>query len=202
MVRVRFAGLVAALLLSGCGAVATPGGNPGGEPPTSGPEELVGQGMVISPEDGPAMLCLGPVMESYPPQCSGPEIIGWDWTAVDDSETSNGVTWGTYAVHGTWDGAAFTLTRPPIPLALYDPPAKIDPRTDPANRGAGTDSELEALQQDLYEAEGSSLLMSWVENGYLFITVVYDDGTLQDAYDAEYGSDTVAVQSALQPVDA
>lgn len=137
-------------------------------------------------------------MESYPPQCSGPEIIGWDWTAVDNSESANGVTWGTYAVQGTWDGAAFSITRPPIPLALYDPPADIDPRTDPANPGSGRESELEALQQDLYEANPASL-MSWIENGYLFVTVIYDDGTLQSAYDAEYGSDIVAVQSSLKP---
>lgn len=194
--------MVAVLLLTGCGAAAIPGGNVTGAPLPSASGELIGQGTVISDEDGPAMLCLGPVMESYPPQCSGPELIGWDWTAVDHSQSSGGVTWGTYAVQGTWDGSAFTVTQPPISLALYDPPANIDPRTDPANRGAGEDSELEALQQEIHEAEGSGVLTSRVENGYLFVTVVYDDGTLQDAYDAKYGSNIVAVQSALQPVES
>ena len=42
--------------------------------------------------------------------------------------------------------------------------------------------------------------MSWIENGYLFVTVVYDDGTLQSVYDARYGTEVVAVQSALRPV--
>ena len=199
--RISLISMAAVLWLAGCGAVASPGGNATGEPLPPASSELVGQGMVISDEDGSAMLCLGPVMESFPPQCSGPEIIGWDWTAVDNFESSGGVTWGTYAVYGTWDGTAFTVTRPPISLALYDPPATIDPRTDPANRGAGDEAELESLQQELHQAEGSAVLTSWVENGYLFATVVYDDGTLQDAYDAKYGNNIVAVQSALQPVE-
>lgn len=189
----------AALLLSGCGAVAVPGGNAGGEPPSSS-GELIGQGTVISDGNGTARLCLGAVMESYPPQCSGPEVIGWDWATVDQSETAAGITWGTYAVQGTWDGTAFTLTQPPVPLSLYDPPAAIDPRTDPANPGAGSDAELASLQEELAGTEPGGVLMSWVENGYLFITVEYDDGTLQSAYDARYGPDLVAVQSALRPV--
>jgi hypothetical protein len=24
-------------------------------------------------------VCLGPVAESYPPQCNGPELVGWEW---------------------------------------------------------------------------------------------------------------------------
>lgn len=194
--------ILSALLLSGCGAVTAPGGDPAEDPLPQASPELIGQGTVISQEGGPAMLCLGGVMESYPPQCSGPEVIGWDWSAADHFETASGVTWGTYAVQGTWDGLAFTVTRPAIPLALYDPPAAIDPRTDPANRGAGSDAELEALQQELHAAGDSGVLSSWVENGYLFVTVVYDDGTFQNAYDARYGSNLVAVQSALQPVKA
>lgn len=199
--RLAISMIAALLLLTGCGAVAVPGENAGEEPLPPASEELIGQGMVISDEDGPVMLCLGPVMESYPPQCSGPEIIGWDWDAVEHWERSGEVRWGTYAVHGTWDGDAFTLTRPPIPLALYDPPADIDPRTEPANRGAGETAELEALQRELHETEGAEILSSWVENGYVFVTVVYDDGTLQDAYDAKYGDNMVAVQSALRPAD-
>jgi hypothetical protein len=199
VVKAFIIAVTAALLLSGCGAVAVPSGNAGAEPPSSS-GELIGQGTVISDGNGTARLCLGAVMESYPPQCSGPDIIGWDWTAVDQSETAAGITWGTYAVQGTWDGTAFTLTQPPVPLALYDPPATVDPRTDPANHGAGSDAELESLQAELAGAEPGGVLMSWVENGYLFITVEYDDGTLQSAYDARYGPDLVAVQSALRPV--
>lgn len=200
--KILFTTIVSALLLSGCGAVTEPGGGPPENPLPQASEELIGQGTVISQEDGPAMLCLGGVMESYPPQCSGPEIIGWDWSVADLSETASDVTWGTYAVQGTWDGLAFTVTRPPIPLALYDPPANIDPRSDPANKGAGGDAELESLQQELHAEANPAVLTSSIENGYLFLTVVYDDGTLQSAYDARYGSNIVAVQSALRPVNS
>lgn len=206
MVRILPVSLAVVLLLAGCGAVASPGENMSGEPvpvPSPSPsQELIGQGTVISDEDGPVMFCLGPVLESYPPQCSGPQIIGWDWADVRHSETAGGVTWGTYAVQGTWDGDAFTVTQPAIPLALYDPPANLDPRTDPANPGAGSPAELELLQQELQQAEQPDLLESWIENGYLFVTVVYDDGTLQEAFDARYGPDLIAVRSALKPVNS
>jgi hypothetical protein len=65
-----------------------------------------------SPDHGP-QLCLGGVMDSYPPQCGGPDVVGWDWDAVEDEESANGTTWGTYTVVGTWDGESLTLTAPP-----------------------------------------------------------------------------------------
>jgi hypothetical protein len=34
---------------------------------------------VLQEGDGPPELCLGGVAESFPPQCGGPEIAGWDW---------------------------------------------------------------------------------------------------------------------------
>lgn len=204
MVKKLLLGAVLLLALSGCGPIAPPGENPQDPQPTvdSPSEELIGQGTVLQKDGSPPMFCLGPVMESYPPQCSGPEIIGWDWSAVEQEESSGGVTWGTYAVQGTWDGEAFTVTQPPTPLSLYDPPANFDPRADKNNPGAGDPAELEAIQQELFEADGPRLLTSSVENGYVFVTVVYDDGTLQEQYDARFGSNRVAVQSALQPANS
>lgn len=75
-----------------------------------------------SPDHGP-QLCLGGVQESYPPQCSGPEVIGWDWDVVQGEESANGTTWGTYTVVGTWDGEALTLTEP---AASPEPPDSTD----------------------------------------------------------------------------
>lgn len=66
-----------------------------------------------SPEHGP-QLCDG-VQESYPPQCSGPDIVGWSWDDAPDAESANGTTWGAYEVTGTWDGERLTLTDPPGP---------------------------------------------------------------------------------------
>ncbi|WP_108719774.1 hypothetical protein [Miniimonas sp. S16] len=65
------------------------------------------------------VACLGGVLESYPPQCSGPVVIGLDWDDVADAEHASGVTWGTGWVVGTYDGErdTFTLTRPVAPDA-------------------------------------------------------------------------------------
>ncbi len=64
-----------------------------------------------SPDHGP-QLCAA-VADSYPPQCGGPDIVGWDWDQVDDAESANGTTWGEYHVVGTWHDGTFTLTRNP-----------------------------------------------------------------------------------------
>lgn len=53
---------------------------------------------------------------------------------LDGEETASGVTWGTYAVQGTWDGEQFTVTRPPIMLAVYDSMVVSDPYRDPGKR--------------------------------------------------------------------
>ena len=64
-----------------------------------------------SPDHGP-QLCAA-VAQSLPPQCGGPDLVGWDWDTVDH-EAANGTTWGDYLVTGVWDDAttAFTLTEP------------------------------------------------------------------------------------------
>lgn len=56
-------------------------------------------------------LC-GYVNTSMPPQCSGPDVRGWDWNKTHH-EAQGGVLWGDYHVVGTWDGSRFTLTEPP-----------------------------------------------------------------------------------------
>jgi hypothetical protein len=93
---------------------------PDGEVRTSG---LV---MVIDDGDGPEM-CLGAVAESYPPQCGGPALADFDWGDVGFEEAA-GVKWGSYALTGTFDGAAFTVTDA-IPAALYDTMA--EPEQEP-----------------------------------------------------------------------
>ncbi|MEU6718171.1 hypothetical protein ABZ897_42460 [Nonomuraea sp. NPDC046802] len=61
---------------------------------------------------GPQLCTM--VAESLPPQCGGPDVIGWDWSKVQH-ESQGGVKWGEYRVVGTWDGARLTLTEPPGP---------------------------------------------------------------------------------------
>lgn len=105
----------------------------GGEPSTSassdaaptpvpeGPVTTHGLVTVLDDGDGPEM-CLGAVAESYPPQCGGPRLEGFDFGDVG-AETASGVTWGSYALVGTFDGTTFTVTDA-TPAALYDPMAE------------------------------------------------------------------------------
>ena len=198
--------VVLALALTGCGQGGQPagaGGHGPAEAPTTdaaAPGEVRGQGTVLQKEGEPAILCLGPIMESFPIQCEGPEITEWDWSSVEGFESVSGVTWGSYAVQGTWDGTAFTPTQPPIMLALYDPVREVDPATQPENTGDASEDELLEVQERLGNDEFVEVLTSWPENGYLFVSVVYDDGSIQRYVDATYGADLVQVRSALREV--
>ncbi len=90
-------------------------------PVPDGPVTTHGLVTVLDDGDGPE-LCLGAVAESYPPQCGGPEVEGFEWGGVG-VEKANGVTWGSFALVGTFDGTTFTVTDA-TPAALYDPMAE------------------------------------------------------------------------------
>lgn len=95
-------------------------GLPSGEPsPVPSPTGLVDEGYqgrfrttatVLEADRGP-QLCLGGVMESYPPQCRGVVVEGWSWDGLSH-ESVSGVRWGEYVVVGRYDGTTFTLTEP------------------------------------------------------------------------------------------
>jgi hypothetical protein len=102
---------------------------PSGEAPVPVPDGEVrtnGLVTVLDSGGGPEM-CLGAVAESYPPQCGGPALADFDWGDVG-SEEAGGVTWGQYALTGTYDGTTFTVTDA-IPAALYD--VMAEPEQDP-----------------------------------------------------------------------
>lgn len=77
--------------------------------PAYGETLLLGGGTVLDSGRGPE-LCLGPVLASYPPQCGGPQIVGWRWPE-EGVERAAGVTWGVFGLLGTYDGRRFTLHR-------------------------------------------------------------------------------------------
>ncbi len=93
---------------------------------TAGPVRYETSTMVIDAGPDPE-LCLGVVLESLPPQCDGPAVLGWSWDEVDGEEAADGVRWGEYRVVGTWDGEALTLTEPPGPPEP-PPPGPADAR--------------------------------------------------------------------------
>lgn len=158
-----------------------------------------GTGTVLD-VDGDVQLCLGAVAESYPPQCTGVPLAGWTWDGIDGSETSGATTWGAYAVTGDYDGESMAVTAPPILLALYDPARPDDPTG--GVEGESTAAELTEIQDDLSSRLGTDSLALWTERGYVWVQVVWDDGNLQRAVDAEYGEGTVIVLSALDEIDA
>ena len=111
---------------SGSGAAADASSGEVPQPVPDGEVRTGGLVMVIDDGDGPE-LCLGPVAESYPPQCGGPALADFDWGDAG-SEEASGVRWGSYALTGTFDGSTFTVTDA-IPAALYDTMA--EPEQEP-----------------------------------------------------------------------
>ena len=199
-------------LLAGCGSrtggsaddPAVDTGSGAGAVPTevpAAPGEVRTRGVVTVLDDGSRPeVCLGPVAESYPPQCSGPPLVGWDWRAqrggAVDYEQASGVRWGQYALTGRWDGKSFTLTTA-VPAAQHEPPTEGEqslPEPEPVD--ASTLEEIAAdLGRDLPGAQ-----TSYAMDGRVHADVVYDDGSLQQWVDARYGAGVVVVTSAL--VDA
>lgn len=190
--------VAAALALTACAGGTTPGAD---DPQPAEPVNVVGQGMVLQVGDAAPEFCLGAVAESAPPQCTGPELIDWTWDTVDGEETMSDTTYGMFAVWGSWDGIRLTTTGA-ITLALYDPMPFVDPFIDPDNAGSTPGYELLAIQQGLSEDSPSEILTSTVENGYVFATVIFDDGSVQKWADATYGTDVVQIRGALREVEA
>ena len=159
------------------------------------PGKVHTRGLVTVMDTGSPELCLGAVAESYPPQCGGPPIEGWDWAAQNGVFEEQGkVRWGEFAVTGRWDGSTFTVTAA-IPAALYDAMPPEEPTVpDPAR--SYTQAELEEIAttigKELPGAQGA-----FADQGHVFVDVTYDDGSLQEWADEEYGTDVVIVVSAL-----
>lgn len=166
------------LVLAGCGA-----GGPGVaevSPPTASTPTptrvyeadltvLEQRGETPFPKHG-AMLCLGAMAMSYPPQCGDVPIANWDWDAVEGEEKASGASWGQYHVAGTFDGETFTVTevRPYShhPSAFWSEVDFSSPCREPAGGWILPDPK-QALQQ---EASGASayaesqpdIVNSWV----------------------------------------
>ena len=145
------AALVALLALVACGSetggtagggTAEPAGIPA-EPAGIPTDPPTGMPTAVAVPDGPvttryavtvlddgtgAELCLGGVAESFPPQCGGPSLIGWDWSEHDgEFEDVSGVKWGDFAVTGTFDGRDLTPTEV-VPARAFEAPAHEDDR--------------------------------------------------------------------------
>src|SRR5262245_9295944 len=122
----------ATLLLAGCAASEDEPGHNGDMVTTlpESPATVTTEHPVTVLDDGDgAELCLGPVAESYPPQCGGPTLIGWNWDDHEDTYEQAGDTrWGQYIVTGEYDLEGQTFTPSEItPGADYVWPERQAP---------------------------------------------------------------------------
>ena len=192
---------VLALAVTACSDDGDSAEDPAGDPGAHGPmptDPVAADGEVVTRfgatvmDTGSPELCLGPVAESHPPQCAGPPLEGWDWSAYDGHYDQQGdIRWGVFVVTGTWDGTTFVVgsaqpgdgyipTEPELP-----PPADNPPSTDELGRIA---DEL----RDLGGATGT-----YANETQVLVDVPYDDGSLQDWVEEEYGEGVVVVTPAL-----
>lgn len=166
---------------------ATSGGAP--TPVPDGEVRTSGLVTVLDSGGGPEM-CLGAVAESYPPQCGGPALADFDWGDVG-SEEAGGVTWGQYALTGTYDGTTFTVTDA-IPAALYDvmkqPGAGgLDPACDDATTTDPEKATPEDMDATLAAASAlPTYASSWLSNGTISVAVTGDaeaaESTLRETW--------------------
>ena len=208
--------LAALLLVAACGtddggrATDPAASPPTASPPASSPPTSPSAG-AIPPADGEVVtrtlatvidtgspeLCVGPVAESYPPQCRGIPLRGWDWADHRGAfETSGGVRWGQFQIVGTFDGATMTVTRATAE-AVYDPADELGPSGDAGIAGP----QQQEIQRKVEEHPLPGTLSVYATPAAVVVEVVHDDGSLQAGADAAYGPDLVQVHSMLVPVN-
>jgi hypothetical protein len=164
--------------------------------------ELYAQTTLLQEGDGEPQLCLGGVMESYPPQCGGLVVVGLDWDDVADAETASGTTWGTGWVVGTYDAEAgtFTLTRP----VAGSPPDGVDvPTPEPMDFPAlcddpyrGGEEEFDATSPEGMAAQDELMVSAAGLDGYIGLYV--SDGASE--FNVLVQADAEAAHDALREV--
>ena len=88
-----------------------PEARPAPQPKAADPSLYEANTTVLESKEHGPMLCLGGMMDSYPPQCGDVPIDGWDWGAVAGEERAGGTTWGAYYVRGTYEDGRFGVVR-------------------------------------------------------------------------------------------
>lgn len=161
-------------------------------PMPSAPEPVMAIGLVL--DDGEPILCLGPVAESAPPQCSGPALAGFDWAQVAEPVEMSGVRWAQVAMQVTYDAEAFTATQVGelLDLAAITLPAIEYPTGDL------DDATIAAVQEDLMTLRRPDVFGAAGMDGVVVLSVLHDDGSMQEAIDGIYGRGVVFVESALR----
>jgi len=192
---VAVAAVPLALVLAACGAggpSAVGGSTAANEPPPAvsepDPDRLYEVGAtVLEDSTHGAMLCLGGILESLPPQCGDVPIASWDWQAVEGEETAGGTTWGTYHVVGTYNGRTFTVSEvgpyEEEPSAFGTDADFTSPCREPAGGWPGLDkaTQEDARPAHAYARAQRDYVTSWVtqldpaalEFGPVIVNVVF-----------------------------
>ncbi|MBP2703006.1 hypothetical protein JOL79_04210 [Microbispora sp. RL4-1S] len=174
------AALTALMALTACGSAGGAAEKAaGGETPAVPRTRYQADATVLSDARHGPQLCAD-VLQSMPPQCSGPDVAGWDWDAVKHS-SQGGTSWGEYHVVGTWDGTRLTLTEPARPAAGRQ--GSPDDLTSPCPEPAGgwrpvapAKATGEAMDAVLARARAlPGYAGSWLDQSYLDEIDGYDD---------------------------
>lgn len=163
---------------------------------------LTGQGLVLQVDDDPPVLCLAPYIETYPPQCDGPLLLGLDWEEMPPYSLSQGIRWGQAQVVGTFDGATFTLTQPPGPPSLPVEPDSsngADPLTAICDSpyADGSASGLDPLSPEAEAAQAATIAVLEGNEDYAS-SFTSDESTVLNVLlvkDADVASTTDAVRA-------
>jgi hypothetical protein len=159
------------------------------------------QATVLDPGGaGGPELCLGPVSESFPPQCSGIPLLGWDWAEQPGHsfETRRGARWGQFVVIGTFDGQTMTASSAAPAGDRTGGPDVLEPTGD---AGSGQPGQQQDIQDKLAEHPLPGTVAVHPTPAAVVVDVVHDDGTIQAQADAAYGAGLVQVRSMLVPVE-
>jgi hypothetical protein len=124
--------------------------------------------------DGPGLpqLCWF-VFASYPPSPCGPggiEVVGWDWTGLEGSETAGIVRWGEYVVVGTYDGERFTITESPEPDVAPEPTPGPPPASTPCPPPPGGWGVVNAATTT-YAAQDAAVAYAHAQPDYVAVWV-------------------------------
>jgi hypothetical protein len=193
------------LLLAACGggadAVAR---DPASPSPSDGPPALAlpadvrtaNLAMVMDTVRGRPQVGLGPIAESYPPQCGGPVLLGWRWEDHPEHDRQGRIRWGSFLVTGSWDGTRLRAVDA-VPAALYDP-MYVEPTTPPDPEPPVAREDLERIAEELQDVL-PGVQGTYAAETHVLADVFYDDGSLQDWADTTYGEHVVRLTAAMVP---
>ncbi|AUH43366.1 hypothetical protein [Streptomyces sp. CMB-StM0423] len=125
------AALATAVLAAGCGSEDASGsagdGSRGDVDPNAGLYRV--QATVLANGEHGPQLCRT-LAESMPPQCGGPDIVGWEWDDVRAHRARDTTYTDPLDLVGTWDGERFTLAEKPRPAGAATEPGAPEAAAD------------------------------------------------------------------------